>query len=202
MNPVHYQFVTKSPGLVQYSIERLFAILDEFDERHRHQILMAAYRCFDLERPSGYLSCTNHKQVMYQDFRNAFARASRAISTDDEDQHSRDGYAVYGLVSYLLVESLSDAAGDVYGTFRFRNQEDIRNCEKAIKGDELARELASQWGPKAFGTLERVYFSKVQRRIAYRRFCEDVVEPLLSAQEDADSQPTRRIDPEAETLGD
>ena len=183
MHPVHFQFITTPPPLGQYTIDRLFALLDQFNPERRNAILSAAYICYTLGDNSGY-SPETAKEDMYRDFKKAFTDHTMLQRlADEDDSRWRDGYVVYGLICYLLVEALRNCERDVYEGFRGNNQEQLKQFEEAMQGDDTARQRAMQWSAKGVKQMDRIYVAKFMRRLAYRQFCEQVVEPLLKGPE-------------------
>lgn len=183
MNPIHFQFITTTPSLDRYSVERLFALLDDFDVMHRDLILRSAYRCFDLGHHDGY-SPQTYREEMYRCFREAFPKAELQGCTED-DSPWREPYVVYALVSNVLVNALADSERGEYGSFQYNQKESLSKYEEALKGDEASRLKAMEWSMKAMKTLEQIHLNRIRHGLAYRLFCEKVVKPLLGG-EDAD----------------
>lgn len=181
MNPVHFQFVTTSPSISQYTIERLFEILDDVELDRRDLILKSAYLCFTSVNRDGYEPETA-KEDRYRDFKAAFIENALQHAAED-DLRWRGAYAVFGLISYLLIESLRDKERGVYEAFRSNNQEQLKQFDDAMQGDDTARQRAMEWSIKAIKRLEAGYVAKFRRWSAYRCLCEEVVAPLLTTAE-------------------
>ena len=61
----------------------------------------------------------------------------RGCAVENEDW--REAYAVYGLISYVLVNAMADCQRSEYASFRFNQEKDLVEYEEAIRGgDESA----------------------------------------------------------------
>jgi hypothetical protein len=178
MNPAHFQFVTTPPFHGRYSLALLFELLDRFDVKHRDMILGSAYLCFTLPKEDG-CSPETHREERYESFKTVFSATVLQDSTEEEAK-SKEAYAVYGLVSYVLVQAMSSSQSDVYGQSRASNQTSLKQCEEARQSDGSSRQRAMEWSEKAIKQMERLYAVNFARTLAYRRFCEEVVRPLLA----------------------
>lgn len=182
MNPIHFQFVTTTPYRDRFSIDRLFVLLDDFDVICRDLVLRSAYNCFDLGNRDGYSTAT-YREDIYRDFAVAFRKAAKqGCAVENEDW--REAYAVYGLISYVLVSAMPDRRSSEYASFRFHQEKDLAKYEEAMKGgDESSRKKAMEFTVYAMKTLEQMYHVRFGREMAYRLFCEKVVQPLLSGED-------------------
>lgn len=181
MNPIHFQFVTSLPNMYNYTLNRLFNLCDGFDVNHRDFILMPAYLCFDFAVDEE----TDRKSGMYRSFKRVFKEnASQFVSEDSISD--REAYAVYGLVSQVLVNAVWRSGSGAYESLRPNIQPQMREFDQGITGDDSARQRAMEWSAKAFKQLELVMYSKLNQKTAYRLFCEQIVQRLLSGADEED----------------
>lgn len=180
MNPIHFRFITRPPTLESYNIAQLLLLLDDFNVRDRDVILRPAYLCITFSDHG--LSAETRQEQMYQEFRAAFSENSLQDSDEDTVRY-RDACLVYGLVCYLLVEAERHCTLGAYETFRVHNHDHLKQFEDALEGDEGSRQRAMEWSIKAIKQLDRVYGNRFMSLLAYRRFCDEIVEPLLTEPE-------------------
>ena len=178
MNPAHFQFMTTVPLLHDYTLNRLFMLLDKFDQKHREFILRPVYLCFDLSDDG------NPPIDKYDRLKQVIILNTSQFSSED-DAHYRESCVVYGLVCHVLVHAFSQSERGAFESCHNLHQQK-KQFQEGLGGDDAARQSAMDWSVKAMQQLDRVFISKVFQKMAYQVFCEHVVQRLLSQPDESE----------------
>lgn len=176
MNPIHLTFASTFPvNHGNFTLDRLFDLLDKFDTHKRQEVLEAAYFSFE----TGSHNRENYLEEWYEDFKRVFQTHAQ--------QCLKDCFAVYGLISYVLARALQKQDIGRFAQLIKRHQDIMLDSKELIEKKEWWEsndEKSTYIDKPNRAASSKSKIIELHKEIEYCKrvydtFCEEVVKPML-----------------------
>lgn len=182
MHPIHFTLCNTSPygRSYDFSLNRLFCLLDSFDVKQRQEILELAYLRHDMEEKK--YSDDLWREEWYSDFK-------KHLIAMNPKSHC-EPYVVYGLLMYVLAEAVikSDVCyfrRTIKGKIKaisecMQHREEVSSNEEVPSHEfEGVYESTAKMIHGSTKAIQKLHQEIEYSKEAYDAFCEQVVKPLL-----------------------